>query len=445
MRFNPLPVAKFSVPSNISCVPFALAINNTSQYADQFQWFLDGQLVSTDKIPAGLVLKIPNKTYVLKLIAANIYGCQQDQFSVTFSTYPKPTAAFSLTDSVSCNGKLDINVTNKTTGAVSYVWNFGDGSPEQTGLTPSHTYGVPGTYSLSLVASNGTCRDTVIHHLQIAATPKASFVASVLKGCTTVTTTFQNLSVNSNSFLWDFGDGTFSTSKNPTHTYTYVKSPFTVKLSVIGDYGCTDETVLVNYITVTAPPVVDFIAIPDSVIQIPDHTFTFKNNTTGAVSGYNWDFGDEKISTEKEPSHTYADAGTFQVKLTAINPDGCSSFRIRTVKVDNVQQYLYVPNAFEPGSAKSELKTFNVRALGLKTYSLRIFNKWGQLLYETTALDDRGVPTNGWNGEMQGQLAPLGVYIWRITAFFLDGTEWHGMKYKNSDTPSKTGILHLIR
>jgi hypothetical protein len=133
------------------------------------------------------------------------------------------------------------------------------------------------------------------------------------------------------------------------------------------------------------------------------------------------------------------------VKLTAINPDGCSSFRIRTVKVDNVQQYLYVPNAFEPGSAKSELKTFNVRALGLKTYSLRIFNKWGQLLYETTALDDRGVPTNGWNGEMQGQLAPLGVYIWRITAFFLDGTEWHGMKYKNSDTPSKTGILHLIR
>jgi PKD repeat protein len=443
--FNPTPIAKFSLPSTISCAPFALSITNTSQNADQFQWFLDGQLVSTDKVPLGLVLKIPNKTYILKMIAGNSFGCPPDQVSIALSTYPKPTAAFSLTDSVSCNGKLDIKVTNLTMGANSYTWNFGDGLPDQTGLTPLHTYGIPGDYILRLIAFNGTCRDTVFHHVQVAETPKAAFTASVQKGCSSLSPTFENLSVNSTRFLWDFGDGTFSTSKNPTHTYNSVKSPYTVKLTAYGDYGCTDEAVMLNYITVTPAPVVEFVATPDSIIQIPDHTFNFKNNTSSAATTYKWDFGDGNSSAETNPVHSYGDAGVYSVKLTATNADGCSSTKTKTVKVLNAEQYLYVPNAFEPGSSRSELKQFNIRALGLKTYSLRIFNKWGQLVFETTALDNKGVPVAGWNGELNGQPAPLGVYIWQISAWFIDGTEWRGMKYKSGDTPTKTGMLNLIR
>lgn len=444
MQFNPLPVAKFTVPASISCAPFSLKINNSSQYADGFKWYVNNTLVSTDKTPQ-ITLPEPNKAYLVKLVTSNIYGCGTDSTISTFSTYPSPIADFSLADSVSCNGKLDIKVTNNTTGASSYTWNFGDGSPEQSSRIPVHTYGIPGTYILRLVTFNGTCRDTAMHQVNIANPPKAAFVANILKGCTSIRPVFQNTSLNASAYLWDFGDGTFSAEKNPAHSYTYTGSPYTVKLTVYGEFGCEDNNVLVNYITVSAPPVVDFAAAPDSVIQIPNYTFSFKNQTTGSVVKYAWDFGDGKTSAEKDPIHTYKEAGTYAVKLTVTNTDGCTASRTRTVKVATVEQYLYVPNAFEPGSAKSELQTFTVRAAGLVSYSLRIFNKWGQLLFETTALDSNGSPTVGWTGDMKGQPAPLGVYVWQISGRFLDGTEWHGMKYKAGDKPSQTGILHLIR
>ncbi|WP_162276847.1 PKD domain-containing protein [Mucilaginibacter pedocola] len=445
MRFNPIPVAAFSAGANISCAPYRPVISNTSTYSDGFKWYVDNVLVSTDRVPANIILTKPNTTYSLKLVTTNIYACRADSITKTVSTYPSPVAAFSLADSVSCNGRLDIRVTNATSGATTYTWNFGDGSPEQTGRIPAHTYGIPGVYRLSLVAFNGTCRDTATHEVHIAAPPKAAFVASVLKGCTGISPVFQNTSVNASTYLWDFGDGTFSTSKNPTHQYTYTKSPYTVKLVAYGEFGCADSTVIVNYITVSAPPVVDFAALPDSVVQIPNYTFNFKNETTGSAVKYLWEFGDGKTATDKDPAHTYKDPGTYQVKLTVTNADGCTASRTRTVKVAVVEQYLYVPNAFEPGSSRSELQTFTVRAAGLVSYSLKIFNKWGQLLFQTTELDSKGTPMKGWAGDMAGRNAPTGVYVWQITGRFLDGTEWHGMKYKTGDKPSQTGILHLIR
>lgn len=67
------------------------------------------------------------------------------------------------------------------------------------------------------------------------------------------------------------------------------------------------------------------------------------------------------------------------------------------------------------------------------------------MIFETTDLDNRGVPLKGWDGMMAGSPAPQGTYVWKINAWFIDGTEWKGMRYKAGDTPSQTGILHLIR
>jgi PKD repeat protein len=311
-------------------------------------------------------------------------------------------------------------------------------------MVPAHLYGSPGLYQLRLIADNGFCKDTTTHYIQIAAPPKAGFLADNVAGCTLLTTTFQNASINASSYVWDFGDGTFSTSKNPVHAFGYLHSPYTVKLIVFGDYGCSDTTVLTKYISVSAPPKAAFTVLPGTVIKIPDYSFTFKNQSSTDVINYRWDFGDHKSSTIENPEHTYLDTGTYKVTLIVTNSNSCTDTLIRTVQVAGVPGYLYVPNAFEPGSGKWELKTFSVRASGLSEYSLKIFNKWGELIWETTKLDPNGVPLEGWDGMMHGIPAPQGVYVWAISAKYIDGTEWKGMKYPTRSA-TKVGTLNLMR
>jgi len=446
MHFNPIPVATYTVTSKVGCVPFTPSITNSTIYADQYKWYLNNQLVSTVKTPPHIVLSQPNAAYTLKLVASNSLGCRSDSITLGLNTYPKPKASYTIQDTVSCNGALAINVTNTSVGAVAYIWNFGDGSPNSTAVKPTYTYSTPGVYKLMLIATNNTsCPDTVTHLIEIANPPKATFTANQVSGCTLISPTFQNASINASSYLWDFGDGTTSTQKNPTHSFNYVNSPYTITLTVTGEYGCTDKSILTNYISVAAPPIADFSVSPDTIIKIPNHTFNFTDLTPGTITKYAWDFGDGKISVDKDPSHTYADIGTYKVSLTVTNSDGCQHTRVHTVKIIPVPQYLYVPNAFEPGSSKSELKTFNVRATGLLEYNLRIFNKMGQMLFQTTTIDSNGVPMQGWDGTADGKPVPQDVYIWDISARFLDGTSWTGMNYNDGRATTRTGIIHLVR
>lgn len=168
-------------------------------------------------------------------------------------------------------------------------------------------------------------------------------------------------------------------------------------------------------VIVAAPPVVRAGAVPtecgdETNIQgFAPFTASFTNNTTGATS-YLWDFGDGTTSTEVTPAHLYANPGQYEVNLNIFYGNGCTlNQKIAAVLVDESR---LVPNIFTPNNDGLN-DTFRPRITCLPT-DLKIFNRWGQMVYEKQNYQ------NTWRGE---NLAD-GIYYYQLTS--TKGQIWKG-------------------
>jgi gliding motility-associated-like protein len=114
------------------------------------------------------------------------------------------------------------------------------------------------------------------------------------------------------------------------------------------------------------------------------------------------------------------------------------------VSITGTPGQLFLPNAFIPGSATTELRVFMAKGSGIKNWLMQIFNNYGQLIFQTTRLDSKGAPVDGWDGTFKGAPMPQGSYTWQVSATFINGTQWKGMSY-NGGLPQRTGSVNLIR
>jgi PKD repeat protein len=273
----------------------------------------------------------------------------------------------------------------------------------------------------------------------------------VVQGCTSLTVNFSNSTpglpnqpASSFTYLWDFGDGATSNVFAPSHTYASRSLPYTVTLTATNGNGCATTASKVQYINVNPPPGTEFTALPDTITTIPNYSFTFKDESKTPPVTWFWDFGDKTTSTRQNPSHTYADTGLYKVTLSTYTAFGCTDSKTHFVRIIGVPGQLYVPNVFMPTSLTPELRVFTVKGSGIKQWTMRIFNTWGQMVFETNKISAKGEPIEFWDGTYKGQDALQGAYAWQISATFINGTDWKGMVYKGA-TPKKAGTLNLIR
>ena len=219
--------------------------------------------------------------------------------------------------------------------ALTYSWNFGDGTTS-TSANPSHSYTTAGTYTAKLTVSDGT-NSTTSSALTITATaaanlpPTASASASPLTGVVPLAVTFSSAGSadpegTTLTHSWNFGDGTTSTSANPSHTYT-TAGTYTAKLTVSDGTNNTTSSVLTITATAAAnlPPTASASASPLSGVVPLAVTFSSAGSADpeGAALTYSWNFGDGTTSTSANPGHTYTTAGTYTAKLTV--SDGTNS------------------------------------------------------------------------------------------------------------------------
>jgi PKD repeat protein/alpha-tubulin suppressor-like RCC1 family protein len=153
-----------------------------------------------------------------------------------------------------------------------------------------------------------------------------AFTASPVQGVTPLAVVFTDQSTgNTTSWQWDFGDGTISTAKNPTHTYTS-KGVYNVKLKVSNPVN-SDSLIKTGFITVYASAQAAFSASPS---QGKDSlTVTFTDQSTGDISTWSWNFGDASTSSTRNPVHKYNSPGNYTVSLT-VSGDGGSNTKTVT-------------------------------------------------------------------------------------------------------------------
>lgn len=239
----------FTVTKVDSCGPFTINIANNSTHVPgsitpgtTFVWdFGDGTSFTGANPPLHNYPGASTYTITLTMIDTTACNNPQTVTQVIDFTANVVTAAFACPDSV-CMPAL-INFTDQSSNATTWAWTFGDGGTSST-ANPSHPYAGVGTYTVYLTTGNpNTCNltDTATKVITIFPSPVADFSWFPNPPQPNTPNSFTNLSVGATQYLWDFGDGTSDTTKNPVHVYDK-DGTYNVCLTVTNQYGCIDTT-----------------------------------------------------------------------------------------------------------------------------------------------------------------------------------------------------------
>jgi gliding motility-associated-like protein len=247
---------------------------------------------------------------------------------------------------------LTISFTNTTTGAsasATYSWDLGNGNTS-TLKNPGATYRDEQTYTIILTVKDGAQTVSKSKQITVYKKPVVDFQPSATKGCVPLAVTFTSNSTAGDGtikdYFWDYGDGSTqkTTAAITSHTYTAAQKS-AVALTVTNIYGCFNTLQKPDLIDASPGITVSFTADKTVVCKTSD-AVKFTNTSTGPSNiTYAWDFGDGNTSTDKEPSYTYNQKGTFTVKLTVSSAAGCSQTITKTnyINVANFTSNFDVP------------------------------------------------------------------------------------------------------
>lgn len=439
MQVFPVLEAQFAAP-NEGCTPYETSFINQSSGASLYEWNFGDGGVSFEEDPDYTFTNLDtlSRVFTVTLTVTSAFGCI-DEDSLNVLVHPRPEAQFIADplNQVFPNALVDVdNLTNQ--GPWTFNWNFGDGNTSTQEQPGVHVYSTWGSYTIALTASSTFCIDTISRVVTIEPPLPIAVFDTLVEGCAPVSIQFNNRSEYGVSFRWQFGDGATSSAENPFYSYQF-PGVYTVTLTVTGPGGQTDTKTIANAITVHEQPIANFTFTPNEV-EVPLEPVTFINYSQFA-DGYLWDFGDTNTSSEENPQHNYFSEGLFFPELIVFNDAGCrdtmsSALGVRGILIGALE----VPNAFIPNTGGPSGGFYNpfafdnqvffpiLSGVSPEGYTLSIFNRWGELIFETKDVNQ------GWDGYYRGQLCQQDAYVWKITGKYLNGRDF-----------TKVGDVTLIR
>ena len=347
-------------------------------------------------------------TYIVTVTDAN--NCTAVD-AVIVSVSPPLAVVASADDSI-CPG-FPANISALATagsgngGPYTYTWSNGLGVGQNQTVSPATTT----TYYVT-VSDGCTSPDAVDSvTIYVKPLPNVDFLANMFSACEDPQEvfTFYNQTTPAGGILyWDFGDGSVSLAGDTvSHVYSNPGS-YDVILSVTGLNGCRNSTTKPNYVTVHPNPTADFTSNPNPASMF-DPSIDFFDQSYSNIVSWAWDIGGLDSSIIQNPTYLFPeDTGNYVVTLTVVDVNGC------TATVSNIATVLgefgiYVPNAFTPdGDGINDGFFPNGFGITQDDYTFMIFNRWGEVIYESYKTFEP------WDGTYKGKLVQNGVYVWKL-------------------------------
>jgi gliding motility-associated-like protein len=271
----------------------------------------------------NIVLNAPGlQSIVLFVITQD--GCA-DSATVTVNV-PEDVLAGIAPQTVFCNGTT-IAFANQSQNATSYIWDFGDSVINDTSVqtNPTYTYVTQGTYTVQLIASaENLCPDTTNAQVEVYGVIEPYFDVQTPVCFEGNSFSFEGTGASSNAalFLWNFDNNSTpatSTSINPSGIQYSQAGNYTISFT-ISENGCAET--YAAQVEVLPNPV--FSAVCDTLQTCNDTTAVFQSMVLNASNVvYSWDFGDGATSGLASPTHTYTNAGLYDVNVDMHTTSGC--------------------------------------------------------------------------------------------------------------------------
>jgi gliding motility-associated-like protein len=308
------------------------------------------------------------------------------------------------------------------TSKATYQWNFGPNAKPSTSdkKEPGKIiYYNGGRFPITLTVSENGCSRTFTDSITVFQKPEANYETESAVSCELQPVHFVNKSKGPPPLdhTWSFGDEIKPNKElSPYHIYKKVGT-YATQLIVSTTKGCKDTFELPTTLIVNQLPTAGFDIDPKDTSVFYSNIMLLDSSKNKTDCNVFW--GDGSLSSDCKTGHTYTAPGTYQV-MQIVENKGCFDTAYASVIV-RPEFVFWLPNAFTPGRADGLNDVFRPTLYGVHDYRFLIFDRWGQLIFETSN------PEEGWSGYSRHRLCQQDVYVYKIT--FKDDVNLKGHQY----------------
>lgn len=359
-----------------------------------------------------LVDPLANTTYTV--YATNQNNCDSPVESIVVSIRNPITGTISIEDTI-CPG-YPTTLTATAVGGIgapfTFVW-----STAETGIGTDHTINNvnPSVTTTYTVTVEDVCESTplvITTRVVVAPLPIPLISTDINNVCEPAVFNLTNETDPTmvQDVFWSVSNGDIFQNQSTVTTSPMLDGLYDIQLVVTSPQGCIDSTTFYNYLNVYPKPIADFRYSPNPVLMFNTKVKFVNYSVNGDT--YQWFFtdGNPSYSAMEDPTVFYPDGvtGEYDVMLITTSEYGCIDTAMQTVIV-LPEILLYAPNSFTPDNDEFN-QDWGVYISGVDIYDfqLLIFNRWGEVIWESND------PAARWDGTYNGTRVQQGVYTWTI-------------------------------